>query len=390
MILVAVSGGADSVALLCMMHEQGTDIAALHCNFHLRGEESERDERFVSDLCQKLHIPLHVKHFDTRSYAKEHHISIEMAARELRYTWFEEKRQELGAEDIAVAHHRDDQAETVLLNLIRGTGLRGLSGMHPRSGHIVRPLLNWSRQDILDYLSRIGQDFITDSTNLERDALRNRIRLDVMPLLREINPQAAGHIADTARIVAEALPYYRQGVDMSTDLSPTTLHERLLGLGFTPAQEQQMWQSQRSGATFESATHRATFSQGRLVVEEKLAPAPMPILTESLIEVPDPLAWVTHESLPSDTCVIDARLVSRGLTTRQSKPGDRFRPFGMKGGSRLVSDFLAERGLSVFERQRQWLVCHGDDIVWVIGHRIDDRFRITAATKKILKLSIKQ
>ena len=389
MILVAVSGGADSVALLCMMHEQGTDIAALHCNFHLRGEESERDERFVSDLCQKLHIPLHVKHFDTRSYAEEHHISIEMAARELRYTWFEEKRQELGAEDIAVAHHRDDQAETVLLNLIRGTGLRGLSGMHPRNGHIVRPLLNWSRQDILDYLSRIGQDFITDSTNLERDALRNRIRLDVMPLLREINPQAAGHIADTARIVAEALPYYRQGVDMSTDLSPTTLHERLLGLGFTPAQEQQMWQSQRSGATFESATHRATFSQGRLVVEEKLAPAPMPILTESLIEVPDPLAWVTHESLPSDTCVIDARLVSRGLTTRQSKPGDRFRPFGMKGGSRLVSDFLAERGLSVFERQRQWLVCHGDDIVWVIGHRIDDRFRITAATKKILKLSIK-
>ena len=389
MILVAVSGGADSVALLCMMHEQGTDIAALHCNFHLRGEESERDERFVSDLCQKLHIPLHVKHFDTRSYAEEHHISIEMAARELRYTWFEEKRQELGAEDIAVAHHRDDQAETVLLNLIRGTGLRGLSGMHPRSGHIVRPLLNWSRQDILDYLSRIGQDFITDSTNLERDALRNRIRLDVMPLLREINPQAAGHIADTARIVAEALPYYRQGVDMSTDLSPTTLHERLLGLGFTPAQEQQMWQSQRSGATFESATHRATFSQGRLVVEEKLAPAPMPILTESLIEVPDPLAWVTHESLPSETCVIDARLVSRGLTTRQSKPGDRFRPFGMKGGSRLVSDFLAERGLSVFERQRQWLVCHGDDIVWVIGHRIDDRFRITAATKKILKLSIK-
>lgn len=389
MILVAVSGGADSVALLCMMHEQGTDIAALHCNFHLRGEESDRDERFVSDLCQKLHIPLHVKHFDTRSYAEEHHISIEMAARELRYTWFEEKRQELGAEDIAVAHHRDDQAETVLLNLIRGTGLRGLSGMHPRSGHIVRPLLNWSRQDILDYLSRIGQDFITDSTNLERDALRNRIRLDVMPLLREINPQAASHIADTARIVAEALPYYRQGVDMSTDLSPTTLHERLLGLGFTPAQEQQMWQSQRSGATFESATHRATFSQGRLVVEEKLAPAPMPILTESLIEVPDPLAWVTHESLPSDTCVIDARLVSRGLTTRQSKPGDRFRPFGMKGGSRLVSDFLAERGLSVFERQRQWLVCHGDDIVWVIGHRIDDRFRITAATKKILKLSIK-
>ncbi len=389
MTLVALSGGADSVAMLRMLHQQGVEIAALHCNFHLRGEESDRDENFVSDLCQKLDIPLYIKHFDTRSFAAEHHISIEMAARELRYAWFEEMRQELGAEDIAVAHHRDDQAETVLLNLIRGTGLRGLAGMHERSGHIVRPLLHMSRQDILDYLSQIGQEYITDSTNLERDALRNRIRLDVIPLLQEINPQATSHIAEAAQHVAEALPYYQQGVDMSTDLSPTTIHERLYGLGFTPAQEQQMWQSQRSGATFESPTHRATFSQGRLVVEEKSAAEPAPTLSSTIIEVPDPLVWVTRESLPSDTCVIDARLVSHELTTRQSRPGDRFRPFGMKHGTRLLADFLTERGLSVFERQRQWLVCHGDDIVWVVGHRIDDRFRITPTTKKILKLSIK-
>ena len=389
MTLVALSGGADSVAMLRMLHQQGVEIAALHCNFHLRGEESDRDENFVSDLCQKLDIPLYIKHFDTRSFAAEHHISIEMAARELRYAWFEEMRQELGAEDIAVAHHRDDQVETVLLNLIRGTGLRGLAGMHERSGHIVRPLLHMSRQDILDYLSQIGQEYITDSTNLERDALRNRIRLDVIPLLQEINPQATSHIAEAAQHVAEALPYYQQGVDMSTDLSPTTIHERLYGFGFTPAQEQQMWQSQRSGATFESPTHRATFSQGRLVVEEKSAAEPAPILSSTIIEVPDPLAWVTRESLPSDTCVIDARLVSHELTTRQSRPGDRFRPFGMKHGTRLLADFLTERGLSVFERQRQWLVCHGDDIVWVVGHRIDDRFRITSTTKKILKLSIK-
>lgn len=389
MTLVALSGGADSVAMLRMLHQQGVEIAALHCNFHLRGEESDRDENFVSDLCQKLDIPLYIKHFDTRSFAAEHHISIEMAARELRYAWFEEMRQELGAEDIAVAHHRDDQVETVLLNLIRGTGLRGLAGMHERSGHIVRPLLHMSRQDILDYLSQIGQEYITDSTNLERDALRNRIRLDVIPLLQEINPQATSHIAEAAQHVAEALPYYQQGVDMSTDLSPTTIHERLYGLGFTPAQEQQMWQSQRSGATFESPTHRATFSQGRLVVEEKSAAEPAPTLSSTIIEVPDPLVWVTRESLPSDTCVIDARLVSHELTTRQSRPGDRFRPFGMKHGTRLLADFLTERGLSVFERQRQWLVCHGDDIVWVVGHRIDDRFRITPTTKKILKLSIK-
>ena len=390
MTLVALSGGADSVALLRMLHQQGTDIAALHCNFHLRGEESDRDEHFVSDLCQKLNIPLYIKHFETRNYAAEHHISIEMAARELRYAWFEEMRQQLKAEHIAVAHHRDDQAETVLLNLIRGTGLRGLAGMHEQNGHIVRPLLHMGRADILDYLSRIGQDYITDSTNLERDALRNRIRLDVMPLLQEINPQAATHIAEAAQHVAEALPYYQRGVDMSSDLSPTTLHERLYGLGFTQTQEQQMWQSQRSGATFESATHRATFSQGRLVVEEKSEPEHAPTLSTTIIEVANPLEWVTRESLPDDTCVIDARLVSHELTIRLSRPGDRFRPFGMKHGTRLVNDFLAERGLSVFERQHQWIVCHGDDIVWVVGHRIDDRFRITQTTTKVIRLTAKK
>ena len=389
MTLVAVSGGADSVALLRMLHEQGTDIVALHCNFHLRGEESDRDEQFVTGLCRQLAIPLHLKHFDTRDYAAAQHISIEMAARELRYAWFEEMRQQLGADDVAVAHHRDDQAETVLLNLIRGTGLRGLAGMHERSGHIVRPLLNLSRRDILDYLARIGQDYITDSTNLEHDALRNRIRLEVMPLLQQMNPQAASHIAEAAQRVSEALPYYLRGVDMSTDLTPTTLHERLHGLGFTAAQEQQMWQSQRSGATFESATHRATFSQGRLEVEEKSAPEPAPTLSTRIIEVEEPLAWVTREALTDATCAIDARLVRRGLTLRMALPGDRFRPFGMKRGTRLVSDFLAERGLSVFQRRRQWLACHGDDIVWVVGHRIDDRFRITADTKEIMEIKIK-
>lgn len=388
MTLVALSGGADSVALLRILHQQGVDIVALHCNFHLRGEESDRDERFVNDLCQCLNIPLHIKHFDTRSYATEHRISIEMSARELRYAWFEEMRQQLGAEDIAVAHHRDDQAETVLLNLIRGTGLRGLAGMHERSGHIVRPLLHMSKTDILDYLSEIGQDYMSDSTNLEHDALRNRIRLDIIPLLRQINPKAVDHIAEAAQHVAEALPYYQQGVDQSTELTLTTLHERLYGLGFTPTQEQQMWQSQRSGATFESASHRATFSRGHLVVEEKRTREPAPTLSTSIIEVSDPLAWVARESQSNEMCAIDACHVCHKLTLRMTRPGDRFRPLGMKHGTRLVADFLAERGLSVFERQHQWLVYHDNDIVWVVGHRIDDRFRITETTKEIMKLSI--
>ncbi len=387
-ILVALSGGADSVALLCMLHEQGADLQALHCNFHLRGEESDRDEYFVTLLCQRLNITLHIKHFETRAYAAQQHVSLEMAARELRYAWFEEMRQQLGADDIAVAHHREDQAETLLLNLIRGTGLRGLAGMQERNGHIVRPLLHTSKADILQYLDSRGQDYVTDSTNLERNALRNRIRLDVVPLLQQLNPQAVQHIAEAAQHVAEALPYFQRGVDISTALSRTTLHERLHGLGFTPSQEQQMWQSQRSGATFESPTHRATFQAGHLVVEAKTTGEPLPCLTTHRFKVPDPLAWVTRESMPHDTCVVDARLVSHELTIRHPRPGDRFRPFGMKGRTRLLADFLAERGLSVFERQRQWLVCQGDNIVWVVGHRIDDHYRISSATQEILQLSI--
>ncbi len=187
-ILVACSGGADSVALLRILLDLNYPCIALHCNFHLRNEESNRDEQFVRTLCEKWNCRLLVKDFDTLTFAKEQKLSIETAARELRYAWFEEVRQTENAEAIAVAHHEDDNIETCLLHLIRGTGIQGLTGMKPRNGYIIRPLLPFKRSEIEGYLQAKGIDYVTDSTNLQADCTRNKIRLQLLPLLQSINP----------------------------------------------------------------------------------------------------------------------------------------------------------------------------------------------------------
>lgn len=259
-ILVALSGGADSVALLRILHSLGYECEAAHCNFHLRGKESDRDEMFVRQLCQQYNIPLHITDFDTTRYAEEKHISIEMAARELRYEWFEKKRIECHANRIAVAHHQDDSIETMLLNLIRGTGITGLLGIRPINGYIVRPLLCVSRKEIVCYLQSIGQKYVTDSTNLEDEYTRNKIRLHLLPLMQEINPAiknslitTGNHLNDVATIYnksiseAKARVITSEGILISAILqepSPeTVLFEILHPLGFNPAQIKDIYHS---------------------------------------------------------------------------------------------------------------------------------------------------
>ena len=183
--LVALSGGADSVALLLTMQDMGFHIEAAHCNFHLRGEESDRDEQFCKNLCKSRGVSLHLAHFDTRGYAALHHVSIEMAARSLRYAYFQNLCKDLSLDGICVAHHRDDSVETVLLNLVRGTGVHGLRGILPVNGNILRPLLCVSRADIINYLGCKNQNYVTDSTNLVADVMRNKIRLQILPLLQK-------------------------------------------------------------------------------------------------------------------------------------------------------------------------------------------------------------
>ena len=229
--LIALSGGADSIALALMMKEQRLNVLALHCNFHLRGEESDRDEQFVRDFCHKHAIPLEVCHFDTLASASQHKTSIEMEARDLRYRWFAQRAQALDAEAICVAHHKDDQAETLVLNLIRGTGLKGLAAMHPdrivNGLRIIRPLLDITKKEILQYLARMGQDFVTDSSNLERDALRNRIRLDLMPMLRQLNPNITDCLARTAHNVR---------LELDSDSEESHYYRWLAPLGFSRSQ----------------------------------------------------------------------------------------------------------------------------------------------------------
>ena len=201
--LVALSGGADSVALLLCLKELGYHVEAVHCNFNLRGEESLRDEQFCEDLCQRENIPLHKAHFDTQAYADLHKVSIEMAARELRYRYFFQLKEALGADGVCVGHHKEDTVETILINLVRGTGLSGLMGIRPRNHDVIRPLLCVTRQEIEDYLHQHAVSFVTDSTNLIDDVVRNKIRLNVIPQLSEINPSVTDAILTTANHLSE-------------------------------------------------------------------------------------------------------------------------------------------------------------------------------------------
>ena len=419
--LVAISGGADSVALLLILQSLGYRLEAVHCNFHLRGEESDRDEAFVQQLCERQHIPLHLAHFDTREYAALHKVSIEMAARDLRYRYFEQLRQDMGVDAICVAHHRDDSVETLLMNLMRGTGIHGLTGIRPVNGHIVRPLLCVSRQEIEEYLHSIGQDFVTDSTNLEDDALRNKIRLHLVPLMQQIIPNSSESIARTALHLAEAdrcLDAYldEQMADLidtdgdSKDYSLASVSIEALAAqpspgyfllkwltpyGFTPAQISDIatLPSFQTGKEFLSPSHVLLIDRGRLVLASKETAIPsMKIPETGTYRMSDGQRFsfsfsdVVEVSKSADCATIDKESVEFPLTIRTVEPGERFTPYGMKG-ARLVSDYLTDHKLNLLEKRRQLVVTDAcGRIVWLVGHRTDDRFKVTTNTCSILRI----
>lgn len=413
-VLVALSGGADSMALACVLLDLGYKIEAAHCNFCLRGEESERDEAFVSGFCRRRQIPLHVRRFATHAYAHEHHVSIEMAARTLRYDFFEKLLEERNLDCVAVAHHREDNTETVLLNLMRGTGIRGLRGIQYRNGRVVRPLLDVSRQEIEDYLAECHQDYVTDSTNLQDEVQRNKIRLNVMPRMREIYPNADESIHQGACRLSDAYRIYEYGLDLlvqqvmqgnrisleklnRTPAPETVLYEILSKMGFNPAQIADIYGQQdgEPGKVYESASHRLLRDRETLVLEgkaEKSVCLEKVLPLEGLIPVTDQVRFLISRStysgnnpLPREKNVVcmDLDKVEFPLVVRTPKTGDRFMPFGMKG-MKLVSDFLTDLKKNVFEKEKQLLVCSGDKIAWVVGERPDERFRVTDATRHIL------
>ena len=402
-VLVALSGGADSIALLRLLCALGYDCRAAHCNFHLRGTESDRDEAFVRRMCREQGVTLYVTHFDTQEEARRRKVSIEMAARDLRYAWFEEVRKECGAAVIAVAHHSDDSVETLLLNLIRGTGLNGLRGIRPKNGRVVRPLLCMNRQEILTCLKEMGQTYVTDSTNLQNLYTRNKIRLDLLPLMQTINPSVkenllkmTAHLEGVAHIYQKAIDESRRRVMTAEGISiealeqecepETVLYECLSPLGFRAAQVSEMYQSLKgqSGKEFVGRGWRAVKDRRMLL----LAP---------IEEMEEPRLQWEERRLTSDFVIprdkqvacLDADKLKAPLTLRRWRDGDTFVPFGMKGRKR-VSDYLTDRKFSLLQKERQWVLCCGEEICWLVGERLDNRFRIDEGTKSVRIVTLEE
>ena len=415
---MALSGGADSVALLLVLKQLGYHVEAVHCNFHLRGEESDRDETFVKNLCSEQDIKLHLIHFDTNEYAAIHQVSIEMAARELRYHYFEQLRQDIGAETICVAHHRDDAVETLLMNLMRGSGIHGLTGIHPKNEAVVRPLLCVSRDEIEEYLQAKGQVYVTDSTNLQPDVLRNKIRLQLLPFIEDIYPGAAENIARSAYYLSEAEKVYNAEISREKDdylsnedrlsgnhnysllithYSLTTvpsplcfLHEHLTPLGFNRTQIEQILASLdgESGRTFTSPTHTLVIDRQSIIVEPLREPMKPLLIPEPGTYRIDETAKIRVErqsieagiSREPQIATINADKVRFPLTLRPVQQGDRFQPYGMQG-QKLVSDFLTDLKLNILEKRRQLVLTDATGaILWLVGHRIDHRYRLSPQT----------
>lgn len=373
--LCGLSGGADSVALVLVLKELGYDVRALHCNFQLRGEESERDEGFVRQFCADHDIPLLTTRFDTRSEAARSGESIEMAARRLRYKWFKEVRQE-GA--ICVAHHADDNVETMLLNLIRGAGLHGLTGMDFCNDRgILRPLLTTTRRDIEAYLTARGQTFVTDSTNADTHYRRNMVRHTLLPLLRTMNPSIDRTLTATMAHLREAETL------LETQDGDETFRQRrtFIAQGFTMTQITQMEQA-REGAFTTAGGYMLTKHGGRLV--SGLIPATLPPMPFEGIH--RPLAKGENLRNPH-VAIIDERAVVGDLFVRSVREGDRFRPFGMRG-TKLVSDYLTDRHRSRLDKLAARVVCDAQGILWLVGETIDQRAAVTASTKNVVEMAI--
>ena len=396
--IVALSGGADSVALLLLLKNAGFNVHAAHCNFRLRGAESDRDEVFCVELCHRLGVELHRVHFDTREYAELHKVSIEMSARELRYKWFEQLREDIGAAVICVAHHRDDSVETVILNMVRGTGVHGLVGIRPRNGYILRPLLCVSRDEIEGFLTSCGQKYITDSTNLEDEATRNKVRHHIIPELQQLNGKALENIrrmTERMAAVEELLDAYKAQTIVRKEngiairkldvLNDYLLYELLADYGFNSAQASQICDSMRAdsvGSVFSSADYDLLVDRECLLVEPHLEPMKPFVIPETGTYILDEKHKIRVESgafeVSKDPLVatLDASKVHFPLTVRRAEEGDWMVPFGMSG-RKLLSDMMTDLKKSIFDKRKQIVITDNQGvIIWAVGLRVSQNVAI--------------
>ena len=426
-VILALSGGIDSMVLADLLLKAKVEFVAAHCNFHLRGNESDGDDWFVRKFAENRGIQCFVKHFETEKYAVKYGISIEMAARDLRYAWFEQLRQQLGYDKIAVAHHADDQAETFFINLLRGAGLNGLKGMKPQNGVVIRPLLWASREQIRQYAVENHIVWREDHTNVESVYLRNRIRNQLLPVFDELQPKARQGLYKSLEHLSAENELYRallkeklaQIVEREGEIQrlpyskiikaevpepvegPTSsfqlLFEWLRQYGFNTDQCHFIYDAIGTGIgnQYCSPTHCVVIGRDNLQlseIKEKTDDEIQIQIGEEEILSPIHLRFSKLEKTAdfiinksSDVAQLDSDKLRFPLALRHWRHGDRFCPLGMKG-SKLLSDFFVDQKFTEYQKQNVWLLVSADgDILWVVGYRIDDRFKIVDDTKAVLE-----
>ncbi|MEC9209368.1 MAG: tRNA lysidine(34) synthetase TilS [Bacteroidota bacterium] len=408
-LLLAISGGADSVCLFFVLKELGYNIELAHCNFNLRGKESDEDEYFVKELANKYGSKYHIKSFETQKYAHEQKISIQMAARTLRYKWFDELLTNNNLDFVITAHHKDDNVETFFINLIRGTGINGLCGIRAKNKNIIRPFLEISRQEIEHYLSQKNIKYRNDSSNSDVKYLRNKIRHQLMPLLKEMNPNIQQTIADEIffiggvnkvfqkeidgireRLLIEKEGVYRLNIADLIELAhlEVILFEILKYFGFSEINQIIKAISSQSGKQFFSDTYQLIIDREEIIISLLENPQDNIEIFEKEIEIQRPLSIKFSVSLDfvldknQSIAKLDFDKLSFPLRLRRWKNGDKFKPLGMHNFKK-VSDFFIDEKYSLLDKQNQWILCSKNDIVWIVGNRIDDRYKIDTHTKKV-------
>jgi len=415
-ILLGVSGGVDSIVMLHLLLRAGYEVGIAHCNFQLRGRESEEEHRFVGWMAEHYNVPFFVKRFDTHQFASDQGVSVQMAARRQRFEWFEQLRQAHNYNYIAIAHNKNDKVETSLINLARGTGLKGITGIKPKSGFIVRPLLFASREDILQYCNQEGLNYREDSSNQTTKYSRNRIRHEIFPEFQKINPQFLETMDKNLDRFRSAYALFeamiseirerlliKQGNDWIINFkllneypeNYTILFELLKPFRFSADVVSDIFSTleTESGKTFYSDSYKAVKDRNKLIITTLETSEPKRYYIDrenSKIETPVTLTFNIKNvdeafRIPSEPNVacIDYDLVEFPLILRKWQSGDFFKPLGL-GHYKKLSDFFIDKKYSLVDKEQSWLLTSGEQIVWIIGARLDDRFKITKQTSKVL------
>jgi tRNA(Ile)-lysidine synthase len=418
-ILLAVSGGIDSMVMAWLFREAGIEHSIAHCNFSLRGAESDGDEEFVAAWARTNGIPFFSTRFETLTYAGMHKVSVQMAARDLRYEWFRTLVRSGGFDAVAVAHNLNDNAETFLINLVRGTGLTGLTGMSPRTGDVIRPLLFATREEIASFASAQGIGYREDSSNAETKYTRNRIRHRVIPELEKVNPGVLSAISETmkhlsstsaimdvylsqlgSRIFRSSGETTEADISSLTSLTPPEPHifELFRPYGLSPKQTGEVMAllDAGTGKSVYTSTHRLLNNRGMIIISPRIAEVPEEYSFNTIDEIRISglfsdlrITEPTDEALPAThlTASLDLKRISFPVTVRHWKPGDRFMPLGMKR-LKKISDFLIDLKIPVTKKEKVLLLLSGSEVMWVMGYRIDDRYRVTPRTERILVLTV--